>query len=679
MALSAKQFTFKAVLSKKDASGAYVLYDGNDNDTAADFVTGNNDQHGLVVFGSYEFTEPGEYRWDITENQGESPEGGTMTYDASVYKMYVTVADNAATGKLSVSSVEMENGKAPVFTNVFVPTPKPGKLDVVLRPEGSKILQGRALRDGEFTFSVYDMQGVKVAAGSNDVDGNIIFDYDLTAEETQNSKSQGILFANVGTYYYTVTEDVPEEKVASVTYDPAVWTVRFEVTQDRVTGALLVADPEITEVTGSTASKEKGIVFTNIYNPKPAEVVLTGNKSLTGREMIAGEFEFHLLNDTGNVVARGYNDANGVITFSKLFLPVGAETPMEYTVVEVEKSAIGVTYDDTVIPVQISVADDPENGTLVPSVTVNGAAYDASKTGEMAQIAFANTYHGLPVEVTVEARKILKGRDLAEEEFVFKLEAPDDNPADVELTSGTNDAEGNVALNIRISEAGRYTFLVKEVAGSDENVIYSDETWNVFVDVTDPGTGYLQAEVRYENGEIPVFTNTYIPSTVAVQLEGLKTLTGREMTVGEFTFVVKDSRGVTVATGTNGVGGKILFQEFEMREGKGQKLYISEMQTGAQYVTFDKQVFCVTVDVNKDVENAALVPVVHYPEGGIVFQNTYKVPEEPEENEPQPATPLPETPTTGDSASVSMWLTLLTVSVAGFVVLLTGKRKKFHK
>jgi len=632
MPLADQRFGFTAVLEKKDDAGNWVAVSGAT-------LTGKNAENGLITFGSYSFTEKGDYRWVVTEDSRLYPDGfvlsdGTMTYDESTYRVYVTVSDNGMTGALSIDSVTYkklgagnveEDSTAVIFSNVFKPADQYKPLDAVLVPNGSKVLNGRDLISGEFGFTVTDVQGNPVASGTNDASGNIIFDY--------GTGVTGIKFSAVGTYFYRVTEDAGSG--ASVTYDPAVWTVRFDVTQDSISGALVVSDPVVTAVTGSTATDTSKIVFTNTYNPIDAEVVLVGHKTLTGRVMNAGEFEFHLLNAANNVVAKGYNDANGVITFEKLVFSNTTAVPLKFKIVEVNRGAGGVTYDGDEIEVTITVTDDIQNGMLVPSVEIAGEAYDSGKTGDNAQVKFENSYVPKKTDVTITATKEITGKVLEADEFSFKL-----TDAAGVLVAGTteikNDIDGNITFTVPVDKAGEYTWYISEVEGTNRLITYDPVSYAVVVKVVDDLNGRLVVDsVEYQttNGEAPVFKNTYTPEKIKINLNATKKLDGKTLEDNQFTFLVKDTKGtadpsddtVVVNNGTNKADGSITI-EVEFGKVGTYHYVIVEKDDGQNGYSYDSTEHPVTIEVTA-LNSGVLVADVKYANGtstsDIVINNTY--------------------------------------------------------
>ncbi len=290
------------------------------------------------------------------------------------------------------------------------------------------------------------------------------------------------------TFVYTVTES---GSVAGVTNDTAAKNVRVKVTDDGQ-GNLTA------ELVGEEG--KPAFTFTNSYDATPVTTSVTDQidvtKQLTGRDMEAGEFSFELL-DGQDAVATGANDASGSVT-------MGAVTYTKpgtygYTLREVGAGTTedGITYDATAYQVVTTVIDNGQ-GALVATHQVVGAN----------DVVFSNTYEAKPTSVVIGAAKVLKGEDLKDGQFAFKLVG-----TDVELEA-TNKADGSVTFDaIEFTAPGTYEFDVYEVNDGQLNVTYDEAKHHVTVTVVDDGHGDLTAEVDGDEDDALTFTNTYTVPT----------------------------------------------------------------------------------------------------------------------------------------------------------------------
>lgn len=245
--LNEGEFTFELV----DQSGATV-------------ATGKNDANGNVELGTVKFTEPGTFTYTIREAKGSL---GGVNYDAAEYKATAGVTDNGD-GTLAVTwsfaTAAGEPASAIEFNNTYTATPT----SVLLG--GTKVLDGRALAEGEFTFVLNDTDGNELQTVTNNAQGGFCFDQ--------------ITYDAAGTYEYTISEVKGDAE--GVTYDDATIAVKVVVT-DNGKGAL-----EVTELTYD--GKTELPVFTNTY-VKPVEppkddsgLMQTGDSTSTFVGVIAG-------------------------------------------------------------------------------------------------------------------------------------------------------------------------------------------------------------------------------------------------------------------------------------------------------------------------------------------------------------------------------------------------------
>lgn len=245
--LNEGEFTFELV----DQSGATV-------------ATGTNEANGNVELGTVKFTEPGRFTYTIREAKGSL---GGVDYDATEYKATAEVKDNGD-GTLAVTwsfdTAAGDPASAIEFNNTYTATPT----SVLLG--GTKVLDGRALAEGEFTFVLNDADGNELQTVTNNAQGGFCFDQ--------------ITYDAAGTYEYTISEVKGDAE--GVTYDDATIAVKVVVT-DNGKGAL-----EVTELTYD--GKTELPVFTNTY-VKPVEppkddsgLMQTGDSTSTFVGVIAG-------------------------------------------------------------------------------------------------------------------------------------------------------------------------------------------------------------------------------------------------------------------------------------------------------------------------------------------------------------------------------------------------------
>ena len=689
------QFTAdKTLVNKKLTANEFkFLLEWNENGTdKGEYLY--NDADGKIISPEFVFTSAGEYIFTMRE-----VDKGSANYqcDASVYAIKVNVIDDLD-GKLHATlsytkTVKDENGND-VTTNVagidFVNTYIPSEIEVdlstaigatktVLDPDGNE-MQGKA--EG-FDFELVDVTGAVVATGTSDATGRILFNK--------------ITFKTAGEYHFRIREAENADK-PGYTMDEQAWRVYVLVRYYDGTGTAPVingtpvapgslyidaADVQTFPVRELEAHSETSPEFVNIYNPEPLHLTLKATKKLVGRDLLDGEFTFHLVE--GNLLrGEAKNQADGTIAFALTYKLPGTYT---YELHEHVPAALdkleGVTYDEKVHTVTVEVKD--QNGKLVVD--------DTTSTWETG-VTFENTYKPGPTTATIIAHKILEGKPLAAGEFSFELLDSEKKVIDTVKNDGT----GNVVFTVEVPAADEYHYSIREVKGTDtDHYTYDQNTYKVTVKASQNAAGKLVTEVSYDtaDGKMPVFKNTYKPDGTTITLEGTKKLTGRDMAAGEFKFEVRDGVGNLVSAGTNDANGKIVFEAVKLPVAGTYKLTVTEVTGSAEGMSYDSSAITVTVKVVN--ENGVLVATAEYPEAGIVFTNAYEKVEEttvPETTAPEETT-VPETtepekpkdptvPDTGDHANLGLWIAVLAGSVLLFavtfvVVIIPRKKGTYEK
>ena len=349
-----------------------------------------------------------------------------------------------------------------------------------------------------------DEQGAGAVAAPNAASGaaDAVASGNQPADQPANPEPEsGKPRSHVFTYKVTESGSVP-----GVTNDAtATKTVSFKVTDDG-NGKLTV------ERQGAAANP--AFSFTNTYTVKPANSSVTDQvtvtKTLTGRDMAAGEFAFELL-EGEDVVATGVNAADGSVALSAVkYTQPGTH---RYTLHEVGGGTVanGVTYDGATYTVVTTVKDNGD-GTLSVAHALEGAR----------EASFANAYQATPTTVVIGASKTLVGKNLEDGQFTFVLTA-----ADGTELKAKNAADGKIAFPaLTFDKAGTYEFALTELDDAQANVTYDKHAYKVTVTVVDDGLGHLNATVAGD-ADVLAFTNTYAepPAPVQPTQPGGKTLT----------------------------------------------------------------------------------------------------------------------------------------------------------
>ena len=203
-----------------DGEFSFDLYEGTNK---LQTVTNKN---GKVAFNSISYKEVGEHTYTVKEVEGTD---STIAYDKSEKQVTVKVTRDGDNLKTEVVYPESK-----VFHNLFTPNATSAEFSL------KKNLSGRELKDGEFTFTLFDSEGKAVKTVSNDANGNILFN--------------GLIFSKEGRYTYKVVEN--KNNVEGITYDEAARTVTIDVKLDKERGVLT-----------SVVELPENKVFNNSYKP----------------------------------------------------------------------------------------------------------------------------------------------------------------------------------------------------------------------------------------------------------------------------------------------------------------------------------------------------------------------------------------------------------------------------
>ena len=432
-----------------------------------------------------------------------------------------------------------------------------------------KLLHGRELKDGEFTFYLVDETGSVILTQTNDGNGQVTFD-DITYNEP-------------GEYHYTIREKADSDP--TITYTDKELKVTVTVTEE---DSQLIA----------TAVYEGNQVFENDYTPKAGSVVLNAEKILTGRSLQAEEFDFELVDEAGTVLQTKANDATGKIYFDAL--PYDKAGEYRYTIREKAGTDDTITYDAKELAVVVTVTDEDGQLTAV-------AEYEGNQV-------FENSYQPKAGSVVLSAEKVLTGRTLQANEFDFELVDEEGNV----LQTKANDATGQISFDaLAYDKAGEYRYTIREKAGTDGTITYDAKELAVVVTVTDED-GQLTAVAEYEGNQ--VFENSYQPQAGSVVLSAEKVLMGRTLQANEFDFELVDEDGTVLQTKANDATGKIYFDALPYEE-TGEYHYTIREKAGTDgTITYDAKELAVVVTVTD--EDGQLTAVAEY-EGNQVFENDY--------------------------------------------------------
>ena len=339
-----------------------------------------NDDAGNVDFGTIQYTmenvfgsEPAPLAVDNTETDetgvettAESDEVMPVKSEERTKEFTYTVkesgnvagVDNDKKSEKTFKVTVTDNGDGTIkvngpkefafeFTNTYSVDPVDYSINTDLTI--NKELDGRELREGEFTFELVSEDGKVVSTATNSADGSVAF--------------KAITYKTPGTYNYVIREQ--KGSAGGVEYDSAEHTVVVVVTDNG--DGTMTAKAELKSRDGEDA--KNAIVFKNSYTAQPASVTLGASKAYTGGKLGDGQFTFELRDESDKLISKAKNNENGQIVFETIeYKNVGT---YKYKISEVNDEQKHVTYDKTVYGVTVTVTDNGE-GSLMATVEYDG-------------------------------------------------------------------------------------------------------------------------------------------------------------------------------------------------------------------------------------------------------------------------------------------------------------------
>ena len=512
-----------------------------------------------------------------------------------------------------------------------------------------KMLEGRALKEGEFFFELTGGKGDVIPAAHNDADGNVTF------------KVGGFTQADAGkTYTYTISE-VANNKLGGVTYDTASYDVQVTVS-DNGDGTL--------GFSYDYGNAEPAPVFKNKYTVTPTSVQLTAHKALVGGTLKGGEFTFNLTGgpydaETGQTAATtelsATNDAAGKVLFDAIKYDKAGTYRYEVSEVVPKDAAKnddgtftgidGIIYDGTKHEAVVSVVDNGF-GELIPTVAYddpNGISFGntafAHKGFEFDKYLFGGVGTFDFTMTAADAQGNARAGQAAD--YSAKNVIIDDGASAFKATVSNGAFAGGVAKvvfpELGYTADGDYYYLIAEEESSTKDMVADEARYLAHVVVrdgevesttfdliyhgencgpTDDLSFYNNMAVTLGFNSLSAQSYTDFAERTSVYPKAKKHLNGKtdQLVGGEFAFELIDGQsGETVAVATNDEVGNIAFFDENTDSGlafdePGQWVYYIREVPGAEAgMIYDDNVVTVVVDVEQTAD-------------GLVATATYNAP-----------------------------------------------------
>lgn len=536
-------------------------------------------------------------------------------------------------------------------------------------PKAFKILTGtgKNLESGDFTFTIIrtDEQGNPYPESSN------LYYKESGVHNDENGliSFSTLSFDTPDTYYFKLTEDIPDDaaKDPHMTYDTSFFILRLYVSEYIDDHTKLVANPAYVK---NDTLPPVSVSLYDYYGP--AINVDHAFKFSDGT--------YYYENDTSHMASMGsFNryTSDDASKDKRLTGIVQSELVDGYPVLNPDVTGSTESLEYLFTDASAGVADKRENvilydiGDAESYRYVNKAFFPFNNNGKK-EAGDAYNYH---FSVVTEAAFVIPTDGLIHTEdnpsitadMVYNFEGDDDvwvfidGHLVIDL-GGVHDKVG-AELNFNTGTIQYYQYSNKN-SGSRIDTASAN-----LADIL--GAGYKDGQVHtlkifyFERGKslsefdsdfnlalIAEFNNIYDEEKTvegtSVRFSGTKTLTGRSLAAGEFSFELKDSDGKVIETVTNSADGSFSFSEIpyvytDDRNDVGDHKYtINEVIGSLSGVTYDTRVYNITVSVKYDSEGSRLVATIdglNQDGSGANFTNTFSV-------TPPPTPPVPPTPPT---------------------------------
>ena len=522
-------------------------------------VTGENDIN--KAFGNITFTEPGTYKYRITEQDPRENGKQGVVCSQATYTVTVTVTDENGTLNAVAEMKKMRDDNGTELATATVAADKTATFKNVYDADSESVAiraaknftdhtGSRPLEDGQYTFRITPKTaGAPLPEGDGEYTettnrgvGVEFKSFTFTAKDAQGATEN-----NPKTYEYTLEEVLPQGAnetnhytVNGITYDPAKYTIQLKVYIKNVAGKdTVVVDRIYKNADGTALAANEVPEFHNSY--KAASVTLTdktaleGEKTLSGRDMLKNEtFDFTLTagddstkkalkdkvvtiaeNGDRASVSGGTNGQAASFNFGNVTFTKEGRYTFDIKETVPDQMAGGVTYDQHTTKATVVVTDDTAHpGKLKASVTYNNGTV-SDKTDKAVfenkyEASFAySTTGGLLVE------KVLNGRTMQAGEFHFTITPQDGTPGVSEVDASFNNPEQRASgvpdsmqkllgLTFDQTDVGKnYEYIVKETKGSAAGVTYDATQFLVVIQVKDnyDGTMYAITTITPQNAD----------------------------------------------------------------------------------------------------------------------------------------------------------------------------------
>ncbi len=578
---------------------------------------------------------------EIDATQGDKEKG--WTYDTSEKIVVVEIENNHTMGALVANAYLYGDEPSAISSSVVVDVQnqyKPDSDEIVLidhepttiNPDFvKKLLSGRDMTVGEFSFTIYDEdKGAVYTTGTNEAA--------KAGEKAAVNFLKNLSFDTVGEFRYSVYET--DNGINGIEFDNTKWYFTVTVT-DSGEGYL---EAVLTFDSGEGSITEA--VFENTYDAADKAYSITATKVLKGQEITANRFSFYIqpCDENGTVTAKTqptlvYNDESYVnnITFpSFTYTAAGTYYWLIWENVPVDEN-LGITYDTSKYMVTVTVTDNTADAVLeIEPLTYQKMAGGESTWVSASAIEFNNEYKAAPTSLTILGHKSVEGDiPLQRGDYSFALYNSNANWDELELYDSSNNGEiaeyliGHFEFKpLNFTQVGTYYYLVKEIIPTGNGAIggmdYDETLYYITVTVKDNGRGNLLSNVNIitdsnnPTDEISFINEYSVIEGTSVEFNGKKDLTkgeGTNVDFSDFTFTFEmynanasyEKLGEPITVNADENGDYSFTREYVPAElGNTYYYVIVEKNNGAGGITYSSAEYRIKVEVLDTVKDGVL-------------------------------------------------------------------------
>ncbi len=464
-----------------------------------------------------------------------------------------------------------------------------------------KHLEGRELQPGEFSFV---LEGV--------FEHGNVFHEKATNDETGKATFHEIIFDEAGTYNFKIREEKGAD--STVVYDSNVYNIEVKVTLSE-DGKHYEVETFVNSEKAADSHAPEALEFTNTLR-EAGYAQLQARKTMNGEIPEDGVFNFELKDERGNVLQTKTSTDGNVIFDELVYANEGVYT---YTITEKHPESDVMTdvfFDHSVYTAKVTVTAPSDDGAFETSI-------EYYKEGEVAELPIFENKTRTPATLKFNAIKTLDGLRPLQGQFEFLLTDSEDNT----IARVPNTADGVVEFPVAtFDEIGYYTYSVKEVLGTEENIIYDKTIYNINVTVEahhnlqsyyldviieKPYLGGTVDVARVYGSHLDISTNGFITfenttlQNVEVELTANKLLNGETPSEDQvFDFVLIDEDNTILQTVSN-KGSEITFGALEFSRSGIYRYTIQEVADNNPHITYDPAVYTVTITVTAPTDGSA--------------------------------------------------------------------------